>query len=309
MDPPTTSEATVERVDPAHVRLPLVSVCIPTYNSAAFVSETIESILAQDYPSFEVVIADHGSTDETQQVLQRFADDPRVRLIFGPSGGGAQANWNRATDHAVGDYIKLACADDPLYPMCLTKQVAALEDNPGVALVASKRDIIDANSAVIYRGRGLGGLHGRVPSDVALRRFVLAGTNIFGEPSSVLMRSDAFRASGPWRDTLPYLIDVDMYARVLLEGDLYAIPESLATFRLSARSWSFSLAHLQAKQTRAFFSSVQVAYPGTLRRRDLRIGGARAEVGAWGRRMIYLLLGGRLQVAPDPDNTAGEVRA
>jgi glycosyltransferase involved in cell wall biosynthesis len=274
-----------------------VSVCVPTYNNAAFVAETIESILAQDYQSFEVVIADHGSTDHTLDIVRQFANDPRVRLILGPAGGGAQANWNRATGHAVGDYIKLACADDPLYPGCLTKQVAALENNPGVVLVASKRDIIDATGAVVYRGRGLAGLDGRVPSELAVRRAVLAGTNIFGEPSSVLMRADALRASGPWSDALPYLIDEDMYVRVLLNGDFYALPESLATFRVSKESWSLALAREQAVQTRAFHEIVRAAYPDAVHRRDLRIGGMRAEVNAWARRVIYLWLRGRLTTA------------
>ncbi len=277
--------------------LALVSVCVPTYNSAAFISETLQSILAQDYPSFEVVIADHGSTDETRDIVRRFAD-PHVRLILGSAGGGVQENWNRATDHAVGDYIKLVCADDPLYPGCLTKQVAALDDNPGVVLVASKRDIIDANGVVVYSGRGLAGLNGRVSSGVAIRRAVLAGTNIFGEPSCVLMRAEALRAAGPWSDALPYLIDADMYVRVLRNGDFYALPESLATFRLSAGSWSLSLAREQASQTRAFHEVVRAAYPTVLRRRDLRIGGLRAEANAWARRAVYLLLRRRLNRAP-----------
>ena len=139
----------------------LVSVCIPTYNSAAFVAETIESVLAQDHPSFELVIADHGSTDETAEVVRGYEHDPRVRLVIGEPGGGAQANWNRVTDLARGEYIKLVCADDPLYAGCLSQQAAVLDENPDVVLVASKRDIVDAQGRMVMRGRGLGGLQGR----------------------------------------------------------------------------------------------------------------------------------------------------
>lgn len=297
-DPPLPSDASGARSEVTPRALARVSVCIPTFNSSAFVAETIESVLAQDYPCFDVVIADHGSTDTTRDVLLRFADDPRVRLVFGPAGGGAQANWNRATGHAGGDYLKLVCADDPLYPSCLTKQVAVLENNPGVVLVASKRDIIDAHGAVIYRGRGLAGLEGRVSGDRAVRRTVLSGTNIFGEPGSVLMRADAFRAAGPWCDAFPYVIDVDMYVRVLAHGDFYALAEPLATFRLSSASWSLSLSREQAAQTRAFHEVVRTIHPGVLRRRELRIGGLRAEANAWARRLVYVMLRGRLIVAP-----------
>jgi hypothetical protein len=279
----------------------LVSVCIPTYNSAAFVAETIGSVLTQDYPSIEVVIADHGSTDGTPELLQEFAHDPRVRVVLGPPGGGAQANWNRATDQAVGEYVKLVCADDPLYPGCLSRQIEAMEEHPGVVLVASKRDIIDATGAVVYRGRGLAGLEGRVPGAVAVRRSVLAGTNIFGEPSSVLMRRDAMLASGPWSDALPYVIDVDMYVRVLQRGDLFAIAEPLATFRLSTTSWSLALSREQAAQSRAFLEVVAATFPD-LRGRVLRIGSLRAAANAWGRRLAYLLHRRRLAI---PSTSAG----
>jgi glycosyltransferase involved in cell wall biosynthesis len=286
-------DRTRDNTAPVNDHLPLVSVCVPTFNSADFVAETVESILAQDYPALEVIIADHGSSDDTASVLRRFAVDPRVQLIFGPPGGGAAANWNRATDRAAGEFIKLVCADDPLRPTCLSRQVAVLVRNPGVVLVASKRDIIDARGGMVLPRRGLSGLHGRTAAGGAMRAFVRSGTNIFGEPSSVLMRTDAFRASGPWRDALPYLIDVDMYARVLRHGDMYALPESLASFRVSGRSWSLSLAHFQAQQTRAMFRILEAEYPGCWTRHDRLIGGVRAELGAWARRVIYLTLHGR----------------
>jgi glycosyltransferase involved in cell wall biosynthesis len=280
-------------IGPVSVR---VSVCIPTFNSSAFVAETIESVLAQDHPSFELVVADHGSTDETPRILERYAADPRVRVVLGEPGGGAQANWNRVTDLSRGEYVKLVCADDPLYAGCLTRQAAVLDENPDVVLVASRRDIVDARGDVVMRSRGLGGLRGRVAGPDAVRRLVQMGTNIFGEPSSVLMRASAVREAGPWSDALPYLIDEDMYVRVLQRGDFFAIPDSLATFRLSMTSWSLSLAHEQAVQNRAFHRKVDLAYPGVIRRRDLLLGDARVVANAWARRFLYLVWRRRLRL-------------
>jgi glycosyltransferase involved in cell wall biosynthesis len=277
---------------------PRVSVCIPTYNSSAFVAETIESVLAQDHPSFELVVADHGSTDPTMQILQRYAEDPRVRIVPGAPGGGAQANWNRVTDLARGEYVKLVCADDPLYVDCLSQQAAVLDENPGVVLVASTRDIVDAQGRIVVRSRGLGGLRGRVAGPVAVRRSVQLGTNIFGEPSSVLMRTSALRSAGPWSDALPYLIDEDMYVRVLQHGDFFAIPRPLATFRLSTTSWSLALAREQAVQNRKFHQLVKKAFPGLLSSADLVLGGLRSEGNAWARRLLYMLLRRRLRI-PD----------
>ena len=111
-----------------------VSIVVPTYNNVDFVEETIESILAQTYTDFELVIADHSSTDGTWEKIQRFADDPRVTLLRTPAGGGAPANWTRVTEAATGDYLKLVCGDDLLEPSCLEQQVAVLDTHPSVVL-------------------------------------------------------------------------------------------------------------------------------------------------------------------------------
>jgi hypothetical protein len=152
----------------------------------------------------------------------------------------------------------------------------------------------------VMRGRGLGGLQGRSPGSVAVRRLVQMGTNIFGEPSSVLMRASAVRAAGPWSDALPYLIDEDMYVRVLERGDFYAIPSSLATFRLSTTSWSLALTRQQSRQNRAFHRKLRKAHPDVVRRSDRLLGDVRVEGNAWARRLLYLVLRRRLQVPESP---------
>lgn len=273
--------------------------CVPTYNSAPFVASTVESVLAQTYPHVELVIADHGSADGTWDVLQRYAGDPRIRLLRTPPGGGLQANWNAVTAAATGRYVKLVCADDPIYPTCIARQVEVLERHPGVVLVASKRDIIDAHGAVLYRGRGLGRLNGRICGRAAIRSTVRAGTNIFGEPSSVLARVNALRVAGPWSDRLEYLTDEDMFVRMLLTGDFFALRESLATFRLRSSSLSCHLATEQARQTVEFQRRIRRAHPDVVSVFDERIGACRAMVNAWARRLIYTVLGSRLEVSSE----------
>ena len=106
---------------------PRVSVVVPAYNSVAFIDATMRSILAQTFSDFELVVSDHSSTDGTWEALQQFTADPRVRLSRLASGGGAPANWNAVTDLATGEFIKLVCGDDLLYPDSLAEQVAALK--------------------------------------------------------------------------------------------------------------------------------------------------------------------------------------
>src|SRR5690242_20741802 len=92
---------------------PRVSVVIPAYNNAPYLPATLDSILAQDYDDYEVLVADHSSSDATQQVLERYANSPRVRVLPPtPAGGGALANWNRVSFEARGEFLKLVCGDD-----------------------------------------------------------------------------------------------------------------------------------------------------------------------------------------------------
>jgi glycosyltransferase involved in cell wall biosynthesis len=69
-----------------------LSVVVPAYNNADFIADTMRSILQQDYEDFEVIVADHSSTDDTVAVLQKFAGDPRVTLLSTPAGGG-RVSW------------------------------------------------------------------------------------------------------------------------------------------------------------------------------------------------------------------------
>src|SRR5882757_464575 len=232
--------------------MPRVSVVVPAYNSVAFIDATMRSILAQTFSDFELVVSDHSSTDGTWEALQHYTADPRVRLSQLAPGGGAPANWNAVTDLATGEFVKLVCGDDVLYPESLAMQVAALTAHPSAVLAASARDIVDAAGTPVLRNRGLGGLRGEVTGTEAVRRTVLAGTNIFGEPASVLFRRAALADAGGWNGRFPYLIDLATYCAVLLHGNLVAVPHPLAAFRVSHSQWSVQLMRAQGDQTIGF---------------------------------------------------------
>ncbi|MGD1282490.1 glycosyltransferase family 2 protein [Mycobacterium seoulense] len=275
--------------------MPQVSVVVPTYNSVEFIEATMESILAQSFSDFELVVSDHSSTDGTWEALQRYAADPRVRVSRLASGGGAPANWSAVTDLATGEFIKLVCGDDVLYPENLARQVAALMAHPSAVLAASARDIIDAAGTTVLRGRGLKGLRGEVTGVEAIRHTVLAGGNIFGEPASVMFRRSALVDAGGWDGRFPYLIDLATYCAVLLRGNLVAVPGPLAAFRVSRSQWSVELMPAQADQTIRFQRELATAQPALLDRRHLLVGSARARINALGRRAVYRWLGRRMQ--------------
>lgn len=276
---------------------PRVSIVVPSYNNASFIEATMDSILAQTFEDFELVVADHSSADGTWEKLQRYQADPRVRLLRTETGGGAPRNWERVTTAARGELVKLVCGDDIIYPDCLRQQVEAMDASPQVVMVAAQRDLIDARGGIVMARRGLAGLKGMVPGRVAARHTVVAGSNIFGEPACVLVRRESLERAGGWDGRHPYVIDEATYVSVLLGGDFFGIDRSLAAFRLSSSQWSVHLAREQSDQVIGFHHRLADSVPGLLSRTDLLRGDARARGMAYARRLAYLWVGRRMNAA------------
>src|SRR6185369_13911842 len=116
-----------------------VSVCIPTYNYGNYIAETIESVLAQNYSDFELLIIDDGSTDRTAEIVDSYArQDPRIRLIVNEVNLGMVENWNSCLEQAKGEYIKFVFGDDLLAsPDALGRMTALLDNDNTVSLVCS----------------------------------------------------------------------------------------------------------------------------------------------------------------------------
>lgn len=276
---------------------PRVSVVVPSFNNASFIEATMDSILGQRFEDFELVVADHSSSDGTWQLLQPYGADPRVRLMQTEAGGGAARNWDRVTAQARGELFKLVCGDDVIYPECLGDQVEVMDANPSVVLVASQRDLVDARGALVTKRRGLAGLTGRVSGRVAARRTVLSGSNIFGEPACVLMRREALVRAGGWDARNPYVIDEATYVNVLLTGDFFGVDKALAAFRLSSSQWSVHLARDQSDQVVRFHHQLADEVPGLLSRADLWRGDVMARGMAYVRRLAYVWVGRRMHAS------------
>lgn len=271
-----------------------VSVVIPAFNNGKTLHKTVSSVLGQTGIDLDVFIADHASTDDTRAVMDQFADDPRVSLLDTPGGGGAARNWNRVTEAAGGDYIKLVCGDDLLLPGVLARQAEILARS-GAVLTACRRDIIDADGATLFAGWGLRGLDRRMPGAAAVRKAVRAGSNLFGEPASVMMRRDALAATGNWFADFPYVIDQATYSRVLLHGDFAPDDETGATFRMSSSQWSVALTRSQSEQVRGFHHWLHANHPEVVRSADVWVGDTRAAVMARARRLSYWVLKRRMR--------------
>lgn len=221
-----------------------ISVVIPVHNGMPFLPETLASVLGQTRPPDEVVVVENGSTDGTREWL-RDSVDPRVRVIVQPRLVGPAENWTSAVAAATGDLVKLVCADDLLDPVALAEQSRALAGHPDAVLVAAWRRIIDQHGRVISARRGLGPLRGEISGKAAIRSCALRGANAFGEAAAVLFRRAELQAAMPWDDSLPYLIDLELYSRVAAGRTVVMLPRVHASFRVSPGSWSRNLSRQQ----------------------------------------------------------------
>ena len=130
---------------------PLVSIVIPTFNGLPYVEQAYRSCLEQTYPNIEICVSDGGSTDGTVEWIKELPAS--VRTDFLPAGTTAAHNWTHATQMASGDFIKLLCQDDLLYPTAVERQVTDLAEHRDAAVAAAQRDVISASGIARTRGR------------------------------------------------------------------------------------------------------------------------------------------------------------
>src|SRR6266540_4958729 len=210
---------------------PKVTVCIPAYNCAAFISEAIESVLNQTFADFELLILDDYSTDDTAQIVTSYAaTDSRITFRVNEINLGVVANWNLCLDTAQGKYIKYLFGDDVLSSNeALQRMVAVLDADSTVSLVASARNIIDTGSEIVKRISWFADdaiVHG---TDV-ICRCLSAQRNLIGEPSVVMFRKS--QASRGFNGIYSQLVDLEMWFHLLEQGKYAHIGESLSSFRV-----------------------------------------------------------------------------
>ncbi len=127
--------------------MPRVSIIIPTYNLARYIGRTLESVFAQTYTDYEVIVADDGSTDDTQDVLSSW--DGKFLYLYQPNRGVASAR-NLGLSKAGGEFIAYLDADDMWYPEKLERQVAFLDAHQEYGLVHSEYSIVDESDRIIH---------------------------------------------------------------------------------------------------------------------------------------------------------------
>ncbi len=208
---------------------PLVSVCIPAYNNAAYIKETIDSILNQTYRNLELIICDDKSKDNTVEVIESIKDD-RIRLYKNEKNLGMSGNWNNCLQKCTGEFIKLICADDMLAEDCLEKEVGALMKHPEAVLAESDTQLFDLNGkpkGFYKRYKTSGMTNGR---KIARDGFFVK--NYFGAPLANTFRRSILEKVGGFDPWYTYILDYDFWVQLACLGDVYIIHEPLNYFRV-----------------------------------------------------------------------------
>ena len=206
---------------------PTVSILIPTYNYARYLDEAIQSVLNQTFQNFEMIIVDDQSTDNTDQVVQKYLSDPRISYIKNPKNLGLVGNFNQCLEYAKGSYIKFLLADDKLEFTLLEKFVKLMDSIPSVSLVTSGSSTF--GSVTQIRTPLMTGLQNG--HKVILECLRNGKGNWLGEPTGVMFRKRDLYV-GKFNPEYICVVDLDMWLRLLTVGDCYIIPETLAYFRI-----------------------------------------------------------------------------
>jgi len=197
--------------------MPRVSVVIPAYNAERFVGAAIESVLAQTFDDFELIVVDDASSDGTVVAARAYGADPRVRVVVNDANLGDYPNRNRAATLARGRFLKYHDSDDVMYPHCLATMLPLLEAEPAAGYALS----------------GAGGWTGGpcpmllTPRMCYQREFLGTQGLFMCGPASALFRADVFRELGGFPEMGPasdYLFWLTASARVsvlLVPGDLF----------------------------------------------------------------------------------------
>jgi glycosyltransferase involved in cell wall biosynthesis len=128
---------------------PLVSIGTLSYNSSAFIRETIESVILQTYENWEYVICDDCSTDDTVEIIKSY-NNPRIKLFVNEKNLGYYENGKRLTRLLKGDFIKILDHDDVLYADCVRRQAGILSTMADAAIVTCDADIINAAGKKLF---------------------------------------------------------------------------------------------------------------------------------------------------------------
>lgn len=216
---------------------PKASLCVPTFNRAAYLRECLPTLLAQTHQDFELVISDNASDDGTEALI-RGIRDPRLRYERSAVNVGSIGNWNRCVRLARGEFVAIVHDDDRYEPEFLAQACAMLEAHPAMGFVHTAAMTMDG------QGRPTGRIQAYAGDQVWRRpdlfdRFLERNHDVV--MSSVVARRAAYEAAGPFDEAL-LCADFEMWLRMACLFDAGYIATPLMWYRSHPTSTSLTMA-------------------------------------------------------------------
>lgn len=229
--------------------MPRVSVIVPNYNHARFLRQRVDTILAQTFQDFELILLDDCSSDESRSILSSYASDPRVRLEFNSANSGSTyKQWNKGVRLARGAYIWLAESDDYSDPHFLERLVQILDSNSAVQFAFCRSRAIMQNGVA----DGFAETHfwcadqNCWAADYCMDgrevcRNYMIRTNIVINASSAVFRKSAYERIGGADESMRLNSDWKLWASLMMEGHVAYIAEPLNCYRFHGSAVRYTL--------------------------------------------------------------------
>jgi glycosyltransferase involved in cell wall biosynthesis len=205
--------------------MPEVSVIIPTYNSAQFIVEALQSVFDQTFKDYEIIIVNDGSTDHTQRLISKYIN--RVKYIYQENAGPAKAK-NRGIMNSSGIYVAFLDADDVWLPTKLEKQVSVFHRNPVLGMVFTENSCFDEKRGIYMRS--IGKRDRLMKGDIARNIFLHSGVST----PTVMVRKEIFNEIGLFEEELYMGEDDNMWVRIAANFGVELIDEPLVKVRSHA---------------------------------------------------------------------------
>ncbi len=207
-----------------------LSILIPTYNRKEYLVEALASALRELPSEAEIIVSDNNSSDGTREFLATHPDKNKFKVLIQEKNLGMIGNWNALMAGAKGNCIKILCDDDILLPGSLQRELALLEKNNSLALVAS--EIIEFESVVPDVAEG-SVCEPRIFTSQQAQQRMLLKENIFGSPSAVMIRK---KMHSQFSSTFLYAADWNAWIEILRNGSGALILIPGCAFRLHAEN-------------------------------------------------------------------------
>ncbi|MGB1249201.1 MAG: glycosyltransferase family 2 protein [Candidatus Promineifilaceae bacterium] len=205
------------------MKSPAISVNMPVYNGEQYLSEAIESILAQTHTDFELVIVNDGSTDGTADILDSYTvQDRRIKVLHNETNRGVSATRNRALAASSAEFVAIMDADDTCDPTRLAKQLAYLQTHPDIGAVGTWSRYVNKN------GEPLRERHS--PHDpIEIKWSLLFSCTVL--PASIMVRRHVIDNAGAYPLGAPVAKDYALLLEINRTNKIAVIPEPLYFYR------------------------------------------------------------------------------